>query len=346
MATIKDIARLADVSAATVSNVLNGKPGAASKQKAAEIFAVAERLQYRPNILAKSLKLQRSKTIGIITEDLTVFNTPEIVDGIEECCETHGYEIVLANMRLFKRYDNNLADTPEHMVLFENTMRNLMAKQVEGIIYVGYHCRKIPYLPKQREVPFVYAYCVPDSPDFPCVLFNDEAASYEVGKLLIGQGHRNIGVISGPLDSLNAQSRLRGLQRALYESGVLYNAAATLFGDWNRESGYQCAETLLQMGVTAIYAFNDVMASGVYSYCLEHGVAVGRDLSLFGYDDQEIARAYSPAISSVSPPLRTMGIRSAELVFSQLDSSEPESQCVLIPCAIHARGSLASPPSD
>ena len=128
--TIKDIARLADVSAATVSNVLNGKPGAASKQKAAEIFAVAERLQYRPNILAKSLKLQRSKTIGIITEDLTVFNTPEIVDGIEECCEEHGYEIVLANMRLFKRYDNNLADTPEHMVLFENTMQNLMAKRL------------------------------------------------------------------------------------------------------------------------------------------------------------------------------------------------------------------------
>ena len=69
-------------------------------------------------------------------------------------------------------------------------------------------------------------------------------------------------------------------------------------------------------------------------------------MSLFGYDDQEIARAYSPAISSVSPPLRTMGIRSAELVFSQMDNSVPESQCVLIPCAIHARGSLASPPSD
>ena len=87
VATIKDVARLTGVSAATVSNVLNGKRGAASEAKVQEIFRVAQELHYRPNSLAKNLKLQRSNTIGIITEDLTVFNTPEIVNGIEEYCE-------------------------------------------------------------------------------------------------------------------------------------------------------------------------------------------------------------------------------------------------------------------
>ena len=83
MATIKDIARMTGVSVATVSNVLNGKSGAASPEKAKQIFDAAARLKYQPNVLAKNLKLRRSHTVGIITEDLTVFNTPEIVDGIE-----------------------------------------------------------------------------------------------------------------------------------------------------------------------------------------------------------------------------------------------------------------------
>lgn len=341
MATIKDIARITGVSTATVSNVLNGKQGAAGDSKAREIFRVAEDLHYRPNTLAKNLKLQRSSTIGIITEDLTVFNTPEIVNGIEEYCEEQGYEIVLANMRLFKRYNNNLTDTPEHAVLFENTLRNLMAKQVEGIVYIGYHCRKVSYLPPQGTIPFVYAYCIPDKPLFPCVLFDDEEACHQVGKILAERGHRNIGVISGPITSLNAQARLRGFQRALYESGVLYNAAATLYGDWNRESGYQCAQTLLDMGVSAIFAFNDLMASGVYACCIDRGLAVGRDISLFGYDNINIVEAYSPPISSVEPPLSDMGRKSAELVFAQLHHQPVENPTQFLPCMVHVRGSVA-----
>ncbi|MCL1813520.1 MAG: LacI family transcriptional regulator, partial [Treponema sp.] len=114
MVTIKKIAQLTNVSIATVSNVLNGKSGAASEAKAREIIDVARNLHYMPNMLAKSLKQQKTNTIGIITEDLTVFNTPEIVDGIDACCEENGYGIILANMRLFKRYSNDFTDTPRH----------------------------------------------------------------------------------------------------------------------------------------------------------------------------------------------------------------------------------------
>lgn len=346
VATIKDVARLTGVSAATVSNVLNGKRGAASEAKVQEIFRVAQELHYRPNSLAKNLKLQRSNTIGIITEDLTVFNTPEIVNGIEEYCEEQGYEILLANMRLFKRYNNNLTDTPEHAVLFENTTRNLMAKQVEGIVYIGYHCRPIAYLPPDH-IPFVYAYCFPKSPLYPYVLFDDEKAGYQVSKALIEHGHRSIGLISGPLASLNAQARLRGAQKALYEAGILYNASTTLYGDWNRESGYQCAEKLLDMGVTAIFAFNDMMASGVYACCIDRGIAVGRDIALFGYDNLNIVEAYVPPISSVEPPLREMGYKSAELILAQIRSREPlPTMAHSLDCTVYVRGSVcAAPPA-
>ncbi|MEF2794036.1 MAG: LacI family DNA-binding transcriptional regulator, partial [Hydrogeniiclostridium sp.] len=185
MATIKDIARMTGVSVATVSNVLNGKSGAASPEKAKQIFDAAARLKYQPNVLAKNLKLRRSHTVGIITEDLTVFNTPEIVDGIESYCEEHGFEIVLANMRLFKRYDNNLTDTPEHMALFEKTLRNLAAKQVEGVVYIGYHYRRVSYLPPQGSIPFVYAYCTPSEQRYPSVVFDNEGASFQVGTALV-----------------------------------------------------------------------------------------------------------------------------------------------------------------
>ncbi len=146
MATIKEIARLTSVSTATVSNVLNGKSGAAGEEKAREIIAVARKLNFTPNSIAKNLKKRKTNTIAIITEDLTVFNTPEIVDGIESFCEKQGYEIILGNMRLFKRYSNDFTDTPKHHELLNALVRNLLAKQVEGIIYIGYHCREIQWL--------------------------------------------------------------------------------------------------------------------------------------------------------------------------------------------------------
>lgn len=341
IATIKDIARLTGVSVATVSNVLNGKSGAAGPAKTKEIFEAAARLQYQPNTLAKNLKLRRSHTVGIITEDLTVFNTPEIVDGIEAYCEEQGYEIVLANMRLFKRYDNNLTDTPEHAVLFANTLRSLQAKQVEGVVYIGYHYRRVSYQP-QNDIPFVYAYCAPTEGNFPSVTFDDEGASYQVGTELVRHGHQNIGVISGPISSLNAQARLHGYQRALYDAGVLYNNDLTLYGDWNKESGYRCAEQLIAKGVSAIFAFNDVMACGVYAYCIRHNLAVGRDISLFGYDNRSVVDAFSPAISSVESPLGEMGRRSAALVLEKIRNPRAElPRTSTIPCILHLRDSVA-----
>lgn len=345
IATIKDIARLTGVSIATVSNVLNGKTGAAGPAKANEILKAAASLNYQPNTLAKNLKLRRSRTVGIITEDLTVFNTPEIVDGIESFCEEQGYEIVLANMRLFKRYDNDLTDTPEHASLFRRMLRNLAAKQVEGIVYIGYHYRRIPHLPPPGSVPFIYAYCTPSDNQYSSVAFDDESASFQVGVTLIQQGHRKIGVISGPMESLNAQARLRGFQRALYQSGVLYNADFTVYGDWSQESGLLCARELIKQGVTAIYAFNDLMACGVYLCCASLGLTVGRDLSVFGYDNQNICLALSPPLSSVEVPLGEMGRRCAALVLEQINKSAAESprECA-IPCLLHLRASVAPPP--
>lgn len=346
MATIKEIARLTSVSTATVSNVLNGKSGAAGEEKAREIIAVARKLNFTPNSIAKNLKKRKTNTIAIITEDLTVFNTPEIVDGIESFCEKQGYEIILGNMRLFKRYSNDFTDTPKHHELLNALVRNLLAKQVEGIIYIGYHCREIQWLPDNVTVPLVFAYCYSHDNLYPSVLFDDEKAGYDVTKLLIEKGHQSIGVICGPVASYHTHARLQGFQQALFDHHILYNSRNVCYGDWERLSGYRLSGQLIDAGVSAIFAFNDMMASGVYERCVERGLTVGKDISLFGVDNRDISLGYTPPISTVEPPLNGIGQKCAEIILNKIaaakdvHSETASGGRILLPCTIHERKSL------
>ena len=340
MITIKEIARISGVSAATVSNVLNGKSGAAGNAKTQEIIELAKNLHYMPNTLARNLQQKKTNTIGIITEDLTVFNTPEIVDGIDACCEENGYEIILANMRLFKRYNNDFTDTPKHHELLDSMIRNMTAKQVEGIVYVGYHCREIAYLPSQVQVPFVYAYCYPKEEHYPSVLFDDEKAAMDVTRLLIAKGHRRIGVICGPVSSFHTRARLRGYFKALAEHHIKAKEDLIVYGDWERPSGYRLAASLLDKKVSAIFSFNDLMASGVYEQAAERGLQIGKDISLFGFDNRDISQGYIPELSTVQPPLNEIGRLSAEIIFSQMKHRKAGKKKTALPCTILERQSV------
>ncbi len=340
MITIKEIAKLAHVTPATVSNVLNGK-GGASEAKARQIRGLAEKLHYTPNTLAKSLKRRHSNTIGIITEDLTVFNTPEIVDGIEAFSESRGFEMIMENMRLFKRYNNDFTDTEKHRRLLDEAVFSLLSKQVEGIIYIGYHCRKIPYLPQNLSLPFVYAYCFASDPSYPFVIYDDEKAEYDATSLLIQNSHRKIGIICGPYSSFHTQERLRGFQRCLFEHGLLYDNRFTYFGDWGRESGYRFGGRLMEAGATAIVSQNDIMACGIYDYCAERGLRVGKDVSLIGFDNREISRAYLPQLSTVEPPLSDIGRMSAKILIDRIGGAENGPIHCKMPCRLIERGSVA-----
>ena len=342
MVTIKEIARLTGVSTATVSNVLNGKPGAAGAAKAREITDLASDLHYMPNILARSLQQKKTNTIGIITEDLTVFNTPEIVDGIDACCEENGYGIILENMRLFKRYNNDFTDTPKHHELSDSMMRNMISKQVEGIVYVGYHCREITYLPSRVQVPFVYAYCYPKEAVYPSVLFDDEKAARDVTERLIAKGHRRIGVICGPASSYHTRTRLKGYMAALAEHGIKARPSLIVYGDWERPSGYRLAGILLNEGVSAIFSFNDIMASGVYERAAEQGRQIGKDISLFGFDNRDISQGYIPALSTVQPPLSEIGRHSAQIVLNQIKNRRTGKKRIYLPCTILERRSVGA----
>ena len=140
-ATIKDIAKECGVSIATVSNVVN-HTGRVSEKTVARVLETADRMGYVPDRIASNLKKRRTNVIGVITEDLTVFNTAEIVDGINEYLDEKGYSFILGNLRLYKKYDSDFYKNDEYINAAVREFRIMISQRVAGIIYICAHVRE------------------------------------------------------------------------------------------------------------------------------------------------------------------------------------------------------------
>lgn len=344
MATIREISDRAHVSIATVSKVLNGKRGV-NPETREMVLAIAKELNYRPNLNARFLKSGRSQTLGIVTEDLTVFNAPEIVDGIAAACDEAGYHYILGNLRFYKRYGNGPKNRKESMALVHATVDDMLSKQVDGIIYIGCHSHVVVSLSSHTEPKFVCAYCTSKDPAIPSVIYDDKKAAYEATEVLLRSGGRTIGMIAGPSDSSHAANRTRGHQEALYAHGVPYNPALTAVGDWGRDCGYRLGERLIRSGATAIFSHNDLMATGVLDYCNSNGIEVGKDLLLIGFDNREISTVCRPQLSTVALPLFEIGQTAARLMLDILSGKElPADREIMLDCAIIERESTLGTP--
>lgn len=338
MATIREISALAGVSIATVSKVLNNKPGV--KQETAEmILKIADSVNYRPNLNARSLKLGDARTIGIITEDLTVFNTPEIVDGIASVCEQQNYHYILSNLRLNKRGSLTLPAYPERISMVHSAVDDLLSKQVTGIIYVGCHSHAVHSFKSYANLPVVCAYCTCEDKEVPCVGYNDEKAAYEATQALFPNVSERIGMISGPAPSVHMLRRTNGFIRALVDGGIAYDPTLVRVGDWSRDSGYQLGGELIRQGVKGLFVQNDIMATGVIDWCVQNGIEVGRDIFLIGFDNREISAVCRPSLSTVELPLFEIGQASGRVLFDMLSGKQPDRKDIVLECSIIRRES-------
>lgn len=335
MATIKELAKCCGVSVATVSNILNNKPGASDKTRKL-VLEMAEKLDYTPNVVAKNLKLQKTRSIGVIAEDMTIFSIPDVIDGITDYCQELDYQILLTNLRLFKKYDDTYYNRDDYYGQVGLEIKKLMEKQVEGIIYVAAHERVIRCFPDTLPIPAVMAYGYSKSMKVPSVVVDDVHGAAEIMQYLLNHGHKRVGVITGKPDSLHAQARLVGYQQALFQNRILYDPSLVIEGDWTRESGYRCACQLLERGVTAIFCMNDLMAGGVYDRLEELGMNVGTDLSVAGYDDRELSGYYRPPLTTVRLPLHDIGHKASELVIGLINGQELETDAENV-CSVGCR---------
>ncbi len=193
-------------------------------------------------------------------------------------------------------------------------------------------------------MPTVVAYAYTHATYTPVVVMDDEKAACEMTRYLISMGHRKIGILAGRVDNIHTRSRLRGHQKVLFEENILYNPGWVRYGDWERSSGYRFAGELLEEGVTAIFCMNDHMAGGVYDYFSEHGIRVGEDISVTGFDNQESSQYCSPGLTTMELPLTEIGTEAAAILLERLESEEENMPNIVlersIPCRLIERESV------
>ena len=334
--TIRDVARLAGVSAATVSKVLNDGQYVSSTARERVLDAVAK-LDYRPNAVARSLKAKRTLTIGLITDDLEGVFTASMMRGVERAANGEGFSVFLCNS--YGRAERERAD-----------LKVLLDKQVDGIILMsGYRVRERngPAL-SLNQLPVVYLYQYTQDLPVPCVLPDDYGGGKLATQHLIEQGRRRIGVISGPYHYEATHHRLDGYRDALTEAGIAFDSSLVRVGKWYESSGYRLAHELLALPEPpdALFCCSDSLAAGALDALLELGVNVPQDVAVVGFDNRHFAAHQQPPLTTVGLPLFEMGQLAGELLVATIRGEAPEPDVYKVPCSLVQRDSCGAPPAD
>lgn len=349
LVTLKELARMCNVSTSTISNILNGKPKV-SEETRQRVMEVVRQTGYQPNYFAQGMRMQKTRTIGIIVEDLNEFSTTPMVEATMAYCEDKNYRTILLNMRLYDKWQDTWYDDENKLQsVLQPTIRELLSYKVDGIMYIAGHCRVVNCFPEHFDIPAIVVYAISKAPGFPSVVLDDEKGGYDMTKYLIGMGHRKIGLIAGTEENLHTQKRSLGYQRVLFEEQILYNPDLIIYGDWTRQSGYEGAKKLIEEGVTAIFCMNDTMAAGAYDYLYEHDIKIGQDVSVVGYDNKEISEYLRPKLTTNDLRLGEIGRESAERILRMIEDEDAEctnSEIIRMPCKIVERESVCRLPNE
>lgn len=347
MITIHDVAKLAGVSIGTVSNVIN-KSRNVAPDTTERVKDAIKQLNYIPNTVAKSLKTNQSRIIGILAEDISAFSSGDIIDGICKFCEDHDYAVNLCNLRVNDKVEHEkaflykeLEESESFRQSVNKSLNLLMTSRVEGIIYIGVHPRDVGNILPSLDIPVVYTYAYTQKKDY-CINYDDYQGARLAVEHMIKMGHKKIALICGSIDSIASHKRLMGYQNALMSNYLTLYPEYVRSGNWHYEDGYRSCEELLQLPEppTAIFAMSDLMAFGVINAALDHGLTLPDDLSIHGFDNLELSPFTRPALSTVSLPLREMGLKTAKIMLQLLNNTPPQKHGILIPCSHIDRGSV------
>lgn len=318
MATMKDIAKLAGVSTSTVSHVIN-KSRFVSEEISLRVNNAAQQLNYRPSALARSLKINRTKTIGMLVTTSTNPFFGEVVKGVERSCYQQGYNLILCNTE----GDN------ERM---RESINTLLQKRVDGLILMcsSLEGERIDVFEQYPDIPVVVMDWGPMLFTSDKIQDNSLRGGYLAAKYLIESGHQQIGCITGPLVKHQAQMRYEGYKRALNEAGLGFNSNWIIEADFECEGGYEAFNKMLAKGPmpSSIFVCNDMMAMGVINAANEKGIRIPHDLSIIGYDDIHIAKFMSPSLTTIHQPKYRLGKAAVEALLNRLEKGAIDAQVV------------------
>lgn len=329
--TIYDVAREAGVSMATVSRVVNNNPNV-KPQTRKKVFEAIEKLGYRPNAVARGLASKKTTTVGVVIPDISNSIFAEVARGIEDIANMYHYNIILCNAD--KKKDKEI-----------RVINTLLEKQVDGLLFMGgvvtdEHIRAF----QTSTVPIVLCGTTVDNGEIPSVDIDHEAAAYDAVNMLIEEGHRRIGMISGTLqDPATGYARYNGYRRALENAGIPVREELVRLGNYRYESGAEAMSYFLGLAErpTAIFAATDEMAIGAIHAIQDHGLKVPDDVSVISIDNIRMASMVRPQLTTVAQPMYDIGAVSMRLLTKLMNKETVEETKVVLPHEIIQRKTVA-----
>jgi LacI family transcriptional regulator len=301
MVTIKDVAREANVSVATVSRVLNGS-GPVADETRRIIHEVAGKMRYVPHSGARSLITSKTQTLGVLLPDLYGEFFSEVIRGMDNTAQRHGFHLLISR---------SYADKDR----IETAMR-AMRGRVDGVVVMSPDLDAESLLNVPSTIPVVLLCSVSRGNEIDSLTIQNCRGAREMVSHLVARGHSRIAIIKGSPRNYDAAERLRGYRMALRDGGITPDPSLEREGDFTEAGGYTATLELLAMRrrPTAIFAANDSMAIGALSALRESGVRVPEDIAVAGFDDIPLARFMDPPLSSVHVPICELGARAVELL--------------------------------
>ena len=321
--TMDEIAKLAGVSKATVSRVLNDSECGVGEQTRVRVKKIAEELGYSVEQTEKKKSVSFTRYIALILPDITNPFFADLAKSVEDSLRRKGYSLVLANTDFSE--DNEAAQ-----------IRELMVKRLEGILLVpsGIRAREEHDLPRRYQIPMVLMdRKLEGISDIPGVYSNNEYASVISCEHLIRKGARDIVFISGPLNVSTSIERFEGYKAVLAQHSIPFRPEMCRHGSYTVESGYNAVLELERSGISysAILAANDLMALGALKAVREFGYRVPEDVQIIGFDNIEFSQYCEPSLSTMQQPTFDMGAKAVELLTGIIEKRDPVQPERLIP---------------
>lgn len=318
--TIYDVARESGFSMATVSRVINGsqkvKPTTRNK-----IVETIERLEYRPNAVARGLASKKTTTIGLVIPDISNPFFAEVVRGIEDIASMYNYNIILSNSD--KKIDRELS-----------LINTLLEKQVDGLLFIGGEVLDDHMdIFNSTPVPVVLAATRDLNHNFPSVDIDHYKATKEAINSFISAGHKRIGLITGMLSDMQVErQRIQAYKDALIEANININEKYISVGNNHYESGMESMKTFLTLDQrpTAVLALSDEMAVGAIHVIQDNNLHVPNDIEVRGFDNTRISSMVRPLLSTVSQPQYDIGAVAMRFLTKHINEEPIENQIVIL----------------
>ncbi len=306
MSTIQDVARLAGVSVATISRVLNNSSSVADKTRE-NVLEVIKKLDYQPNLLGRNLRRMESKMILVLLPSISNPFYSLIVKGIEDVAHKSGYNVMLCNT------DSNQTREKIYMELLKNRL-------ADGVIFMAPELNKSELSEIGLKFPVVQCCEYKEGANVPHVSVDNRSAAYKAVKYLISLGHTRVAMISCDNNFLSTIHREQGYRTALVDSNIELEPELIVYGDYSFTSGEMNTTQLLLMKQrpTAIFAISDIMAIGAIKAAKEQGLKVPEDLSIIGFDNIDMAYMCDPMLTTISQPKYEIGCKTMELLMEQI----------------------------